>query len=305
MLLDPDQGRASPSACAELNASCPRGAFAAASALITRASDLIWARHSSVALERAVQLAAEAGTMLEVLHVVRDDLPATVIAHRTAEAAALMESELSTVPRSAPRMVKVTVLVGKDYADILDHAEKSAAGLIILGIHREDALRRVVIGTTAERLIGLGSRPVLVVKERPTGRYRRIVVAADLSPSARRAAAFAFELAPTSDFHLVHAVPIAAGIRSTSVGNSAAAIEKIRSDLRALLPSTDGHLAQIHPVVCHGPPITVIRDAVMGLNANLVVIGAQHRPGLTRAIIGEIAEDLLARPPCDIMAVHA
>jgi nucleotide-binding universal stress UspA family protein len=251
-----------------------------------------------------VQLAAETGTALEVLHVVQDDLPAIVVDRRTAEATAVINSELSTVPRSAAEAIKVSVLVGKDYTDILDHAEKSAAGLIILGVHREDALRRVVIGTTAERLIGFGSRPVLVVKNRPAGRYRRIVVGADFSSSARRAAAFAFELAPASDFHLVHAAPITASARSAS-GSNAAGLEKIHSDLRALLPSTEGHLAQVHPVVCYGPPIAVIRDAVMDVNADLVVVGAQRRSGLTRAIIGEIPEDLLAQPPCDIMAVHA
>lgn len=40
-------------------------------------------------------------------------------------------------------------------------------------------------------------------------------------------------------------------------------------------------------------------------NAELLVIGAQRRSGLTRTLIGAIPEDLLAALPCDLMVVHA
>jgi nucleotide-binding universal stress UspA family protein len=58
-------------------------------------------------------------------------------------------------------------------------------------------------------------------------------------------------------------------------------------------------------VIRHGSPIAVIRDAVKDCGAELLVVGAQRRSGLTRTLIGEIPEDLLARPPCDLLVVHA
>jgi nucleotide-binding universal stress UspA family protein len=198
----------------------------------------------------------------------------------------------------------VHVLVGKDYTDILDHAEKSAANLIVLAAHREDALRAVVIGTTAERVIGFGTRPVLIVKSHPAGQYRRVVVAVDFSASARQAAAFAFDLLPEAEFRLLHASSMAVDGRFSS-GPNAGKAEKIKSDLSAYLPCVGGHAASKHLVIRHGPALAVIRDEVTGFNAEVLVVGAQRRSGLTRALIGEIPEDLLARPPCDIIAVHA
>jgi nucleotide-binding universal stress UspA family protein len=261
-------------------------------------------RRSSVALERAVQLAGQAGAALDLLHVVEDDLPAPVIDRRKAEARAVMSDDLATLPDPAIAKVETVVLVGKDYTDILGWAEKSGADLIVLGVHREDALRSVVIGTTAERIIGFGSRPVLIVKKLPAGNYRRPVVAIDLSASARQAAAFAFDLLPESEIRLVHALAMT-GDGSPSRDNVTAKMEKIRSELSAKAAAARGHAVPTQLVIRHGSPIAVIRDAVRDCEADLLVVGAQRRSGLTRTLIGEIPEDLLARPPCDILVVHA
>jgi len=250
-----------------------------------------------MALERAAQLAAQTGAALDVLHVVEDDLPAAVIDRRRAEAKAVMNDELSALPDIAKAKVETVVVAGKDYTDILDRAEKSGSDLILLGVHREDALRSVVVGTTAERLIGFGTRPVLIVKRLPDGPYRRVVVALDVSASARQAAAFAFGLLPESEIRLVHAAAMAGdGAQSAAVEK----LEKMRSELSARSGAAPPQL-----VVRHGSPIAVIRDAVRDAEADLLVVGAQRRAGLTRTLIGEIPEDLLARPPCDLLVVHA
>ena len=261
-------------------------------------------RRSSVALERAAQLAGQTGAALEILHVVEDDLPVPVIERRTAEARTVICDDLSALPEPAMGKAETVVLVGKDYTDILGRAEKCGADLIVLGVHREDALRSVVIGTTAERIIGFGSRPVLVVKKLPVGSYSRPMVAVDFSASARQAARFAFELLPEAEIRLVHALAMT-GDGGQPRKKAAEQMEKMRSELGAKVPSTRGHAAPTQLVIRHGSPIAVIRDAVKDYEADLLVVGAQRRPGLTRTLIGEIPEDLLARPPCDLLVVHA
>jgi nucleotide-binding universal stress UspA family protein len=260
-------------------------------------------RRSSIAVARAVQLAQQTGAVLDILHVVEDDLPLTIIERRKAEATEVVNADLAALRATASR-IEVHVLVGRDYTDILDRAEKSAADLIVLGAHREDALRGLVIGTTAERIIGFGTRPVLVVNSQPAGQYRRVIVAVDFSSSARQAAAFAFDLLPEAEFRLLHASSMAADGRFSSGANTGKA-EKIKSDLSAYFPCVGAHAASKHLVVRHGSALAVIRDEVTDFNAEVLVVGAQRRSGLTRALIGEILEDLLARPPCDIIAVHA
>jgi nucleotide-binding universal stress UspA family protein len=254
-------------------------------------------RRSSVALERAAQLAGQTGAVLDILHVVEDDLPAAVVDRRKVEARAVVTDDLSALPELAKIKVETVVIAGKDYTDILDWAEKSGVDLILLGVHREDALRSIVVGTTAERLIGFGSRPVLVVKKLPAGRYPRAVVAVDISASAQEAARFALDLLPGSEIRLVHAVAMTGdGAQAKAVES----LEKLRSEL-----SARGAAAPPPLMIRHGSPIAVIRDAVRDAEADLLVVGAQRRAGLTRTLIGEIPEDLLARPPCDLLVVHA
>jgi nucleotide-binding universal stress UspA family protein len=264
---------------------------------ILMAHDL--SRRSTIALERAVQLTHRHGADLDIVHIIEDDLPAAVIERRRGEAADVIHAELPAALRIAARS-PVHVVTGRDYTDILSWAETSRADLIVLGAHREDALRPVVIGTTAERLIGFGTRPVLIVKNQPAGEYHRVEIAVDLTASARRAAAFAFELLPDAEFFLVHAAPVVAGHPPAEAASEAT--EKIKSDLRHFLPTPS---APADLTIRHGWPTAEIRDTVKRFKAELLVVGAQRRAGLTRALIGAIPEDLLAAPPCDLMVVHA
>jgi nucleotide-binding universal stress UspA family protein len=277
---------------------------------ILMAHDL--SRRSSMAIERAAQLARQSGAALNVVHVIADDLPPAIIERRTVEATELIKGELSAILRTWVGDAIVHVLAGKDYTDILDRADKSGADLIVLGAHRVDALRPLVIGTTAERIIGFGARPVLVVKNRPAGQYGRVVVAVDFSASARRAAAFAFDFVPEAEIRLLHAAPQTVGAAPAGDrygqalgGRESRQTERIAADLKAFLPSFNADTIRVRMVIRHGPALAVIRDEVKSSSADVLVVGVQHRSGLTRTLIGEISEDLLAQPPCDIITVPA
>ena len=56
--------------------------------------------------------------------------------------------------------------VGRPEAGIVKTAEFKQAGLIILGSHGRTGLKRLLMGSVAERVIGLASCPVLVVKRK-------------------------------------------------------------------------------------------------------------------------------------------
>src|SRR3546814_14650277 len=56
-----------------------------------------------------------------------------------------------------------------------------------MGAHRKSILRGIFVGTTIERVMRTGGRPVLMVNTPPAGGYRRVVVAIDLSPASQNA----------------------------------------------------------------------------------------------------------------------
>jgi nucleotide-binding universal stress UspA family protein len=267
---------------------------------------------ANVALERALQLADQTGAELEIFHVVHDDLPEAVIQRRKIEATEVITERLSSLRQELRSRVVVHIADGKDYTDILVRADKLPADLIVLGLHREDALRHLVIGSTAERVIGFGRQPVLVVSDRPHGPYQRVLVAPDFSDASRRAAEFTLGLLPYAEVRLVHAsrLPLDRAVAEPHANGQihCAGEQKllgtIKADLVSRYRSANSQAKTLEVVVCHGPPLEVIRQEVLQFRPDLLVIGVHSHVGLSRAVVGEIAEELLAQPPCDLIAVH-
>lgn len=69
---------------------------------------------------------------------------------------------------------------------ITDAAAELAADLIIVGAHPRPAIARFLVGSTAERVIRLAHRPVLVATEGRREPFRRILASVDLSGQSRR-----------------------------------------------------------------------------------------------------------------------
>jgi len=263
---------------------------------------------SDRAIERAALLAADRELELTVLHVIDDDLPAT-LADQLAKAA---EIELASVAaglhqRHAIRVVPL-VEFGKPHRKIIDVAERISAQLLVLGTHREDAVS--FRGTTVERVIRDGPFPCIVAVQRPERPYNEIVAGVDFSAHARRAVEFALDFFPSVDLALVHAYHIPyrgllyAG-RSVSKSDEIQITDQVEKEFTAFLA---GFKDLRHGITCtseEGLPHAVVRNQIARLQADLVIVGTHGRTGLPRAILGSVAENLLSNPPCDIAVVKA
>jgi nucleotide-binding universal stress UspA family protein len=84
---------------------------------------------------------------------------------------------------------------GMAAATIGEVAEELDADLIVVGAHPKPAVARFLVGSTAERVIRLARRPVLVATAPGREPYRRIVVSVDLSPQSERVLEVAVALA--------------------------------------------------------------------------------------------------------------
>lgn len=78
---------------------------------------------------------------------------------------------------------------------INDVAEEIDADLIIVGAHPRPSVARFLVGSTAERVIRLAHRPVLVATDGRTEPFQRILAAVDLSAQSRRVLAVALGIA--------------------------------------------------------------------------------------------------------------
>jgi hypothetical protein len=88
--------------------------------------------------------------------------------------------QLGSVRVTGCHAPQIHVRAGDFVEGIAAVAEETDANVIVLGAQRPKALAPL-IGTTAERLIALTSRPVLTVNLPPHLRYGAVVIAAELS----------------------------------------------------------------------------------------------------------------------------
>ena len=266
---------------------------------------------SDRALQRAVALARDRGAELEVLHVVDESLPEGVARRHEDTARSAIYEQLISVGAPGDVRVSTRIVRGHDYEDILRRAEEIHAQLIVLGIHRH-AGPELFHGTTAERVARFGHAPLLVVKDPVLGPYRRIVVPVDLSIHSRRALALACAWAPRGEVHIVYAVHAPfkgllgpSGVRQIVQEERktfGALLERDLTELTARLGSDAPYLST---VLAEGDARHVIREQVERLKPDLLAIGTHGRTGVARALLGSVAEDLLADAPVDVLAVKA
>lgn len=263
---------------------------------------------SDRAVSRAVRLASELEASLSVLHVIDEDLPDWIIDSQKEMAQKAFNQHLSSLDASA----EVQVLVGKPYDVIVETAQRMEAALIILGSHRDDALRDLFIGSTAERIIRSSVLPILMVRAPAYGPYHDIVVGMDFSVQSKMAAECALSLFPNTQLHLVHAfeVPFSGFMVSrddeadTQSEHENRLQQVIEEELKDVLhrmsntnPSLSGHLVK-------GAPVAALSKELDRYDTPLLAIGTLGRTGLSQAVLGSVAEDFLRGGSCDILVVR-
>lgn len=282
--------------------------------IILMATDL--SARSDRALERAVSLAGQHSARLVILNIIDEDLPASVQDRVQDATLKEIQSSLDRVDGSKVLEPTIDAIAGKDYRDILDHADKIAADLIVMGIHRNEAGNKPVAGTTMERVIRKGRQPVLVVPSRTKGPYEKVAIAVDFSAFSRIAIRHALSLAPDAEFNAIHSyhVPFGGFQRGRETRNAyrdeheRTLNQMIEEEMETLIGSATTGARQAIPfnkIVKQGETQSVIRSEVDRLQPDLLVLGTHGRVGLTHALLGSIAESFLNNPPCDVLVVKA
>jgi nucleotide-binding universal stress UspA family protein len=137
---------------------------------------------AEIALRRAVQIVSEPGAALCLFHVrdadARDERVSRQLTPSVEEALRQKIDKLSLPDKAAGT---VRIAAGKPFVEIIRGARDEGAELVVLGTHGEH--KDLLLGTTAEKVVCKGDRPVLVVKRAAHGPYRRVLVPVDFSES--------------------------------------------------------------------------------------------------------------------------
>lgn len=274
------------------------------------------ARHAA---ERAARLAREHQAALTLMHVIpagplqelrgwlgagKD--AATRIEEESARALASLAGEL----HGARNVVVRTVCrAGHVLEEIDQEAQACNAEVVVLGARGEGFLRRLAMGTTSERLLRRATRPLLVVRQTPHERYRRVLVGVDLSPWSLHAVQAAMRLAPHARLMLLQSweVPFEGKLRYAGV--DAVAVEnyrrKAREDathqLHALAQAAGLKRGSWDPIILEGDASQRLLEQEQERDADLVVLGKHGRSATEDLLLGSVTKHVLAEGSADVL----
>jgi nucleotide-binding universal stress UspA family protein len=266
---------------------------------------------SNAAIDRALQLPLAHGACIEILHVLPESIPAKARAKVEARAReALAEAVTRACSTMRGDLVVTSELVrGEGYVGIIRHARRIGAELIVIGRHGRRPVRDLFLGATAARVVRMGDAPVLVVKAGVATPYRRPVVATDLGDTSRHTLELGLRIVGNrATVRVVHAfhVPFESFLAPTraALGEVRRPYrEKALAQLAALVAPYEDQARWSKIVRAGDARALVLNEAVRG-HADVIAIGTHGRSGLSRALIGSVAEDVIANAPCDVLVAR-
>lgn len=250
------------------------------------------------ALDRAAQLSREWRAELVAVHAV-DAADMRLAAHAPDERQALAAQRLRADLLAQGIDAAAHVVEGEAVQAVLHEARRAQAGLVVTGLARDEPFGRKLLGTTVERLARVLEVPLLTVRNRARGPYRRVVVATDLSPAsvpALRTALHWFGAAHVTVFH------------ACEPGTGDASLQAVADECRRFLAQAgldDGVARRVRLVLEPGGVERQLGRYVRQHEADLVVLGTEGAGGIRKALLGSQAEALLRGLDCDVMVVRA
>lgn len=278
---------------------------------------------SNRAVEWAASVAARRDAQLCLVHAVpffvTTELPLAVTDVTGEELLVAARARLADSARALQGRVRSVITkaaLGPAVPVVLDAVKRHRPELLVVGTRGLQGWRHVLLGSTAERLLGTVPCPVLAVHEgdpAPPERPFRVVAASDGSQDAERAirhAARLFDLAPGAVLlHGFQAPPVFyPGIDEQSTYDvvataRAAAMERLAEEASTL--RREG--IDLRPMLREGYPPDEIVGAASTLPADLVIMGSRGQGGIKHLLLGSTAERVVqrARTPVLVVSRHA
>jgi nucleotide-binding universal stress UspA family protein len=214
--------------------------------------------------------------------------------------------------------VDVLVLESPDVAgEILAQADRLAADLIVIGTHGRGAIERLILGSTAEKVLRKACCPVVTVPPKapdamPRGPapFGRIVCAIDFSESSELALCHAISLTRESRgtlvlLHAIEVLPLYYDFSPPVAIDLDAWRDDALRRLRGMVTADMRQVCEVCEVVVHGKPYREIVALARTLNADLIVMGVHGRGPVDRFFFGSTANHVVRQAECAVMTVRA
>jgi nucleotide-binding universal stress UspA family protein len=292
----------------------------AAPAILAATDFSVAARHAA---DRAARVAQDSGGALTLLHVLPGGALQSLRQWLGADSSTerqLHDDAQRGLAALAARLherrglaVQTLQAIGAVADEIERQAAALDAGLLVLGARGAGFLRRLVLGSTAERLMRRTSRPLLVVRQTPHEPYRQALVALDFSPWSAGAIPLARRVAPQARLLLLHVFEVPFEDKLRFAGVDAAVIEHYRSQARAQATQRLYALAQAcglapgewSPLIVEGDASLRIVEHEQEHDCDLVVLGKHGQSAVEDLLLGSVSKHVLAEGSTDVLVSTA
>ena len=272
------------------------------------------------ALEQAVRLAKWNNARLHALHNIEyltlsDAAWASHIPHEKLEQQAIAEAKQSLHQwlrqSEAPSEAQVLVDVGAPIDCVLRRVREIQADLLVLGVTGSSMIP-MGAGTLATKCLRKVPVKVMLVHERQTGPFRRIVACVDFSEQSREAMTQALRVAEQghAEVYFLHVftgswgryalVPDAWEVDEAQAAQYRRALELRLREFVGDLGKRPVHFS-VTEAANHGHGVA---EYARRVHADLLVLGTKGRSNLGYVLLGSTVERLLREIPCCALAVR-
>ncbi|MBA2434486.1 MAG: universal stress protein [Chthoniobacterales bacterium] len=280
------------------------------------------------ALDYAALLRSSFGGKLHIVHAHDVDssyaVPSLLLLPPVISADAINRHYQSQLKKLATKYsAQPHVKVGRAFDQICQLAAELKAKLIVISTHGRTGWKRLLLGSTAERVVRHASCPVLVVRERERNLVARtkrrtantkrmkILVPVDFSPGTLASLRYAlfFARAWKAELTLLHVVQVQPLIAPEQLAAydrtpSLSAIERgARLQMRSLLRGVDFKGVPYSTLIQVGNPAQQICQYAEDRAYDLIINATHGHTGLVHVLIGSVAEHVVRHAHCPVLVV--
>jgi len=226
------------------------------------------------------------------------------------EAARAVVERVAALTGRVEGSFEVCVERGAAYAEIVRAAETRGADLVVVGSVGRSRLRRLFLGSTAEKVVRLAHCSVLVA--RPSPQTGVVLAGIDLSEESlvalREAERYARRrqgtLTAVQSYEAIVVPPGVSMMVTAPVPYVSPGVRRAQTEasLQRAVERTGVSAASFTE---EGPPVEVLVAAAEKQSAELLVCGSRGATGLARLVLGSVAEGVVRHAPCSTLIVRA
>ncbi|MBA6138314.1 MULTISPECIES: universal stress protein [Pseudomonas] len=201
----------------------------------------------------------------------------------------------------------VQVASGSVTTEITRVVQDKHSSLLVCGARGQSVARRLLLGSTVQKMLSRMPCPLLVVKPAPRDAYRTVLVPVDFSPVSLRAIALARRIAPQAEIILLHVyeAPFESSVRFAHIDHDTLTHYRnvIRKDAVTQLAalSKAAGMPDARQIVVHGDPGWRIAEQEQELECDLIVVGKQGTSALEELLVGSVTKHVLNESQCDVL----